>query len=401
MPDPNGALAVNRKTPPQCLRYAIDILGDGTTHPALYNDEAIIQGLLSYGIPPEDACHYVHTTCAEISICGKSRMYTTSNFINMPALLLEVVENNTPATYAQPEDLYFNHIKNQVSRLNRNYMLKVLEAKRNGHQPMRASCLVDDCIAGGKDVYSGGAVYSYLQPTFVGFANVCDSLYAIRQLVFTENRLTLGEFHGIVKADYADREPFRLYIRNRLPHYGNDDSRIDHFAHGLMARLRTLFANDAIFAGRFSIPGTFSYSAHASRGSVTAATYDGRKAYTSFSDGCGPVQGLDRNGPTALINSLTGWDQSSFLGGMVVNVKFSKTMFSDAKKELFLDIISAFVQRGGVEMQVNCVDRETLEDALIHPENHGNLMVRIGGYSDYFVNLKPCMQREIMERTQY
>lgn len=401
MPDPNGALAVNRQTSAECLRYAVDILGDGTTHPAIYNDEVIIKGLMEYGIPREDACHYIHTTCAEISICGKSRMYTTSHNINMPRALLRVVEEDQPDTYEELEDLFFRLLKNNVENYNKNYLLRILEASRNGYQSMRASCLVDNCIERGKDVYSGGAAYSYMQPTFIGFANVCDSLYAIRQLVFEEKKLTLQEFFEIVKSDYEDHEPLRLYIRNKLPHYGNDDDRIDSFAHGLMSRLGKVFKDNEVFGGSFSIPGTFSYMTHAKMGKSTIATFDGRKAYTSLSDGCGPVQGLDRNGPTAMINSVTGWDQQRFLGGMVINVKFTKSMFDDAKKALFLDVIDAFIQRGGVEMQVNCVDRKTLEDAVIHPEEHGDLIVRIGGYSDYFVKQMPCVQQEIIERTQY
>ena len=131
------------------------------------------------------------------------------------------------------------------------------------------------------------------------------------------------------------------------------------------------------------------------------ATFDGRLAGTSYSDGCCVVQGRDVNGPTAMILSLTSWDQSALLGGMVVNMKFGKENLKGDKKANFLALVRAFMERGGIELQVNVVDRATLEDAQIHPENHRDLMVRIGGYSDYFTRLSPVLQKEIIDRTEY
>ena len=401
MPDPNGALAVCRQTSKEILSYAIDILGEGTTHPAIYNDEAIIRGLTDYGIPLGDAVNYIHTTCAEISIPGKSRMYTTSLMLNLPMELLRTVERTMPDSFEALENAFLERIKAKLTAESKEYVLRILEASRNAQQPIRAACLVDDCIARGRDVYAGGAKYSFMQPILIGFANLCDSLIAIKQLVFTEKRLTLAQFYEIVQSDYRDNEPFRQYVINKLPHYGNDDASVDSYAHALMRKFADIFKDKTVFSSAFSMPGTFSYVSHAMLGSSTPATFDGRKQEKSLSDGCCPVQGLDRNGPTAMINSLTGWDQTAFLGGMVINVKFSKSLFNPNKKQTLLSIIEAFIQRGGIEMQINCVDRKTLEDARIHPEDHKNLIVRIGGYSDYFVKLSSALQQEIIERTEY
>ena len=131
------------------------------------------------------------------------------------------------------------------------------------------------------------------------------------------------------------------------------------------------------------------------------ATFDGRHAGTSYSDGCSAAQGRDVNGPTAMLLSLTSWDQSALLGGMVVNMKFGKENLNGRKKENFLTLVRAFMERGGIELQVNVVDRATLEDARVHPENHRDLIVRIGGYSDYFTRLSPVLQQEIIDRTEY
>jgi formate C-acetyltransferase len=186
-----------------------------------------------------------------------------------------------------------------------------------------------------------------------------------------------------------------------LPHYGNGDEETDAYAHGLMQRLSDLFRDESIAGTHFCMPGTFSYISHATLGSATGATFDGRRNGKSLSDGCCPVQGRDTHGPTALIRSLTGWDQTAFLGGMVINLKFSKSLFTPLKKQTLIDIIGAFIHRGGIEMQINCVDKKTLEDACIHPEAHRDLIVRIGGYSDYFVKLSPTLKAEIIERTEY
>ena len=165
--------------------------------------------------------------------------------------------------------------------------------------------------------------------------------------------------------------------------------------------LVTLFDNDKLLMSSYMMPGTFSYTNHAYLGEKAGATFDGRKANTSFSDGCSAVQGRDVNGPTAMILSLTSWDQSKLLGGMVVNIKFNKNNLDGEKAESFVTLLKTFIERGGMELQVNVVDRETLEDALVNPENHENLLVRIGGYSDYFIRVKPSLQKEIIERTQY
>jgi len=186
-----------------------------------------------------------------------------------------------------------------------------------------------------------------------------------------------------------------------VEHYGNDLPTVDAHAADLAKRLEDIVMNRNMPGQKYLLPGTFSYLNHAVMGGKTDATFDGRRKGSSLSDGCCPAQGMDVNGPTALINSLTGWDQSKFLAGMVVNLKFSKSNFNGEKKNLLSDIIRTFMKKGGLELQVNSVDRATLEDAKIHPELHRDLLVRIGGSSDYFVRLQPELQQDIIDRTEY
>jgi pyruvate-formate lyase len=401
MPDPNGALAVTSDTSDEILRYSAQILAKGVTHPAFYNDDVIRQSLVRYGCSKEDSVNYIHCTCAEIGVIGKSKVHTGCFVVDLPQLLKAAACEAEESGY---DDLQANFLKRITDEFHRNtfrYVMRMLEAARNGNEPMRVSCLVDDCIRRGKSIYEGGERYCFLQPILVGFSTVVDSLLAIRQIVYEEKQITLKEFNRIVNNDFAGNEALRQYIIHHVPHYGNDIPEADETAAWLAESILQIIQADRVLAGNCIIPGTFSYVSHASLGAAAGATYDGRRAHFPYSDGSGPVQGRDISGPTAMVLSMTSWDQSAYLGGMVVNIKFAPEHMTGDKTDAFVQILRTFMQRGGIEMQVNVVDRQTLEDAYIHPENHGDLIVRIGGYSDYFVRLSKALQLEIIERTEY
>lgn len=400
-PDPNGALAVNEQTSDEILLYAAEVLSHGTTHPAFYNDRDIVESLCNYGVSREDAVNYIHTTCAEISVVGRSRAHSTAFSIDLPRILVDSVKANKELDeYASLEKAYIDAIEADVKSKPFAYLSRMLEASRNSNDPMRVCCLVEDCIGRGRSIVEGGERYMFLQPVFLGFANAVDSLVAIRKLVYEQKKLTLDEFCEIIDNDFRDHEVLRQHIVCQLPHYGNDNDEADGIAENLANGIKKVF-HGKMLGGRAMIPGSFSYVGHASRGSKMGATFDGRKAYYSYSDGCSPVQGRDTNGPTAMVLSLSSWDQKEFLGGMVVNIKFAKDHLSGENGERFVQILRTFMRRGGLEMQVNVVDRQTLLDAREHPELHRDLLVRIGGFSDYFVRLTPTLQQEIIDRTEY
>jgi len=401
LPDPNGALAVCKETSKDLLNYCAEILSHGTTHPALYNDDAIVGSLIKhYGVDPADAVNYIHSTCAEISIIGKSKTHTTLVRIDLPRLLAEVTATSEFESFEALYDAYLRYIQTYAKRKITNCAIRLLEAARIGNEAMRICALIDDCIARGKSIYEGGETYMFEQPIFVGFATAVDSLLAISELVYIKKELSLKEFSHITKTNFRSHEPLRQRILHKLPHYGNDVPDADRMAAQLAGALQNLLQN-GVPLWDLMMPGTFSYINHATLGEKMEATFDGRLAGTSYSDGCGPVQGRDVSGPTALLLSLTSWDQSRLLGGMVVNMKFGKEQLSGAKRENFLTLVRAFMERGGIEMQINVVDRATLEDAKKNPEAHRDLIVRIGGYSDYFTRLSSVLQQEIIDRTEY
>ena len=401
LPEPNGALAVTEDTSEKLLAYCAEILSHGTTHPAFYNDDAIVDSLVkNYAVDSADAVNYIHSTCAEISVIGKSKAHSTPFAVDLPKELLELTKKERFDSFEALFCRYIEELKVGVRRRSQKYAVRILEGARIGNEAMRICTLIEDCIGRGKSVYEGGEKYMFEQPIFVGFSTVVDSFLAISDLVFVKKKLSLSEFSDIVGKDFAGEESLRQYILNQIPHYGNDEPSADAMAARFAEALQTIFGEGVVLGDRM-MPGTFTYINHATLGEKTGATFDGRRAWTSYSDGCGPVQGRDISGPTAMILSLTSWDQSALLGGMVVNIKFGKENLDERKRDIFLSLIRAFMARGGIELQVNVVDRATLEDAKLHPENHRDLIVRIGGYSDYFTRLSPVLQQEIIDRTEY
>jgi len=401
LPDPNGALAVNKETSSELLTFCAEILSHGTTHPAFYNDDAITESLIRhYGVSPADAVNYIHSTCAEISVIGKSKAHSTPFTIDLPRFLVQLTRKQTFDSFDELYERYLEELKASVGTRALNYAVRILEGARIGNEAMRICALIDDCIARGKSIYEGGERYMFEQPIFVGFATAVDSLIALSELVYTRKKLTLEAFAETVAGDYAENEPLRQFIINKLPHYGNADPMADAMAARLAASLQGIFGKNTVLWDHM-MPGTFSYINHATMGAKMGATFDGRHAGTSYSDGCSAVQGRDVNGPTAMLCSLTSWDQSALLGGMVVNLKFGRDNLNGSRGENLTAFVRTFMERGGIELQVNVVDRETLEDARVHPEAHRDLIVRIGGYSDYYTRLSPVLQQEIMDRTEY
>jgi len=403
LPDPNGALAVNKKTSDDILMYASEILSRGTTHPAFYNDEAIVDSFTqNYNCPFEDAVDFVHSTCAEMTIAGKSKGYTTAFQIDLPRLLWNAVKENPDATDVNKIlDIFAEMLLKAARSHAHKYSLRMLEASRTGNGPMRVCAFIDDCIAKGKSIYEGGERYTFIQPIFIGFSTMVDSLYAYKSLVLDDKALSGEDFIGIAEHDFKDSEELRQYIIKRVPHYGNDNELVDSLAGRVSQIIMSVMKSEKLPMGSIMMPGTFSYINHATSGSKMGATFDGRPGGYSYSDGCGPVQGRDVNGPTAMVKSLTSWNQSEFLGGMVVNIKFGKDNLCGDKARNFISVLRTFMERGGLEMQVNAVDRETLRDAVKNPEKYPDLIVRIGGYSDYFTRLPPTLQQEVIDRTEY
>jgi trans-4-hydroxy-L-proline dehydratase len=395
---PSIGLCVHEETPEDLLDLAVEMLARGYSHPAIFNDAAITRGLMDLGMPERDARHYVHSSCVEITPCGQSGCWVFSPTINTPALLLEIMRDCSECGgVAELLTAYERALRARLAADLRTHNLWQLERSRNGTDSLLSSCLVNDCLKAGRSVDDGGANYNFIMPTFLGLANLVDSIAAIKTLVFDERELTMAGFYQILMDDFAGSQDLRQRIINRLPHFGNNEPQTD----GLMREITGMLARSCEglvtwFCTR-AIPGAYSYQEHMTKGRETPATPDGRMAYTALSAASSPVQGRDVNGPTAAILSATCWDQTQFMGGVAINFKFQP--LGSATRSSMKAVIKTVIARGGVQLQVNCVSTETLLAAREDPQDHRDLVVRIGGYSDFFTALMPEMQDEIVRRT--
>jgi formate C-acetyltransferase len=397
---PGIGLCVHAETPDDLLELALEMLSKGYSHPAIFNDDAITRGLLALGVPEHDAHHYVHSSCVEITLCGQSGCWVFNPTVNTPALLLDVMAGNPGCDHL--DDLLTSFVaalRDVVFAETSTRLLWQLERSRNGSESLLSSCLVNDCLKRGKSVDEGGANYNFLMPTFLGAANLVDAIAATKILVFDEKALTLPEFCHIVADNFEGHELLRQRIVNELPHFGNDEPLTD----GLMRKVTEMFARVCeglvTLHGSRAVPSVYSYKKHVTEGEQTPATPDGRRAYTALSAASSPVQGRDVNGPTASILSSTCWNQLPFMGGVAINFTFQPG--GRATRESMKAVAKTLIERRGLQLQVNCVSRETLLDARANPDQHRDLLVRIAGYSDYFTALPTAMQDEIVARTAH
>lgn len=397
---PGIALCINSDTSEKLLEYAVSFIAKGYAHPALYNDDVISESLQKYGVPQSDSHNYVNTTCAEISVIGKTNAWTTCPVINMAKLFYDSLHNGKKLTSIEDViDNYIEVLKVDVIEGNKRMARLQAERERNGAEPLRVSCLIDGCIKKGKGISRGGAVYNWVMPDFVGFGNVVDSVSAINELVFKNQELTMEKFIEILDNNYEGHELLRNRIIFDTAHYGNEDPFCDSTADYIANAIIQICERLTTYRNSKVIPGMFSYILHSSHGKRAPATPDGRFNGDILSDSCGPVQGRDTNGPTAMLNSVSSWNNKAFLGGIILNMKFAKNIMK--KISAICTLIKVFFEKGGVQIQINCVDNEILKDAILHPENHGNLIVRVGGYSAYFTKLPRRLQNEIIERNTY
>jgi len=403
---PTVAVAWNRRMPEELMDFCIDLLATGIGDPAFFNHEVISAGLRERGVTARDAVDYMNSTCVEIKVVGASNIWVTQPYFNLPQGLLDVLAAVAGGEIDEPEsfDEFSQAVRDNIRASMRKAAQRLdrvwSERARTGCFPL-ASCMTADCLEKGRDFDRGGARYNWVENSFVGLANLTDSLISIKQLVYEDGEVTLGELNQILANNFAGHEPFRRRILIALPKYGNDDEEADSLAAEWAEWLISTTESFTVGLSEYSA-GFFCWIKHEQLGSQTGATPDGRKSGLALADGAGAAQGRELAGPTASILSTTKWSHQKVLGGLVHNAKFSGIKLeNDSERSGLRDIIETFLQRGGFEIQVNIVRRETLIDAREHPERYPDLLVRVAGYSDYFTHLNANMQQEIILRTEH
>ena len=403
---PTVALAWHRNTPEELMKFSINMLASGIGDPAFFNTELIAEGLREHGVSIADSYNFMNSTCVEIKVVGASNIWVARPYINCPGALLEVIqaEVDKEMSPAETYDVFTKRVRACLA-------CKIQTAAENLDKIWQQrtvtgicpffSCLTRDCLERGLDFDRGGARYHWVENSWVGLANLADSMIAIKRLVYKNKEITLLELWTILKNNFKDNEDLRQKIINTLPKYGNDNDEIDDMAKKWAEFLIQTTESNTVGGHRY-VPGFFCYIVHELFGSKTIATPDGRLAGTALADGAGPAQGREKRGPTAGVLSTTKWHHGKGLGGIVYNVKFNNSFFKTATdRQAVRNLIETYLERGGFEIQVNVVSATTMRAAQKNPELYQDLLVRVAGYSDYFVHLNKGMQEEIIKRTEF
>ncbi|HNW59361.1 MAG TPA: glycyl radical protein [bacterium] len=413
---PSSNIQLSRKNPDAFLKHALRIVRKGWGQPSLFNADTVVEEMLRQGKSIEDARQGGTSGCVETGAFGKEA-YILTGYFNIPKILeLALHDGFDPRTRCQlgphSGDPAGWRSFDELMAAFEQQMAHFIEIKMAGnavierlyalHMPVPfLSLLIDDCIARGRDYNAGGARYntSYIQG--VGIGTITDSLAAIKYQVFEQQQLSLPEFIALLDRNFAGDEAARQRLLNKTPKYGNDDE----YADRLMLRVFEMYY--ALVNGRPNTRGgtyrinLLPTTCHVYFGSVTGATPDGRKAGTPLSEGISPVQGSDRNGPTAVLKSAARMDHVR-TGGTLLNQKFTPDVLAGEEGIDHLSgLVRSYFTLGGHHIQFNVVDAATLRHAQAHPEEHRDLIVRVAGYSDYFLDLGQSLQDEIIARTEH
>ena len=263
------------------------------------------------------------------------------------------------------------------------------------------SLLIDDCIDNGREYNAGGARYNWSVVNVAGLANTIDSLAAVREVVFEKREKTGAELLEILMNNYKSEEVF-LQRLAQCPRFGNDDERADEIARDISDFVFREFLRYAPWRGGKFLASCLMFVTYAGAGEPVAATPDGRLAGAPLADSAGPYQGRDKNGPTAMLKSVAAIPHYLAPGTLVVNARFTKDFFTtDEGRAKIQDLVRTYFDMGGMQLQINVIDQEVLRDAIAHPEQYEDLIIRIGGYSEYFNRLSPALKQTVLERTEH
>lgn len=410
---PNFGVRVSPDCPGELMRQAVEHDRDGVLM-HFFNDEAIIRSLVQSGHTIEDARDYGVVGCLEPNAQGKtfgSTFAVQFNGIKCVELALSNgidnifgypsgIESGNPGGFKSFNDLWnaydsqMRHFINQMVR-----GMEVLDRAIAETVPSPfASAMITGCLTKGLDLTRGGAIYNSTGVQLMGFANVVDSLYAVKKTVFEDKLFTMADLAQWLSRDWQDVEDKRAYFLNRIPKYGNDNDDVDALAAQVMDHYCDVLAPYRSFRGGAFWPGIFSVGFHITMGAFTAATPDGRFAGDVLGNGITPTTGNAVAGPTAIMNSVVKLPVARVFNGANLNMRFQGKEISTKN---LTTLINTYFKCGGTQVQFNMVDSAILREAQRHPEKHRDLFVRVSGYSAEFTGLSEIAQDEIISRTEF
>lgn len=407
LPQPNLGVRVNELIDRPFLLKTAETIRIGTGIPQIFNDEVVVPAFLNRGVSLEDARDYSVVGCVELSIPGKTyglHDIAMFNLLKVMEIVLLENEGNAGLNY---EDL-LQQIRNKI----RHYVKLMVEGSNIcdiGHRdwapvPLLSS-FISDCMQKGKDITEGGARYNFSGVQGIGIANLSDSLHALKGIVFDQQRLSFDELLATLKNNFAspEGEKIRARLINRFEKYGNDIDEVDNISADLLRfYCKEVEAYPNPRGGQFT-PGSYTVSAHVPLGAVVGATPDGRFAGEQLADGgLSPMVGQDRQGPTAVLKSVSKLDSYLLSNGTLLNVKFTpSTLEGQSGLNKLADFLGAFTKLKLQHVQFNVVNADTLRAAQERPQDYASLVVRVAGYSAFFVELSKEIQDDIIRRTAH
>ena len=413
---PSSMVQISKKTPDRFLKRALKIIKTGFGQPSIFNTDAIVQELVRQGKTIEDARDGGCSGCVETGAFGKEN-YNLTGYFNLPKVF-EITLNNgvdprtgkkiglrtgDTAAFKSYEEL-FEAFKKQL-----NFFVEIKVKGNNIIERLYAeylptpflSLLISDCIAKGKDYHDGGTRYNTSYIHGVGMGTITDVLTSVKYNVFDKKHVSMRELLEALENNFKGYEPLRQRLLNKTPKYGNDDD----YADGIMRSIFEAYY-DAV-SGRPNTKGGFYQinllptTVHIYFGKVVGAAADGRPEAEPLSEGVSPVQGADRKGPTAVIKSVAKMDHVR-TGGTLLNQKFTPHLLSDEEGlDKLAHLIRSYFKLDGHHIQLNVIDADTLRQAQKYPEKYKDLIVRVAGYSDYFIDIGKDLQNEIIKRTEH
>lgn len=424
---PNLTVRYHKNINKHFLDECVEVMRLGFGMPALNNDEIIIPSFMDWQVKEEDAYNYSAIGCVETAVPGKwGYRCTGMSYINFPRMLLCTMNNGVDLTsnkrftkgygYFTEMESYEELLKawdktiREITRYSVIVENVIDKASERDVPDILCSALTDDCIARGKTIKEGGAVYDFISGLQVGIENMADCLAAIKKLVYEEKKITRQELWNAILDDFSSPENKKIQemLIREAPKYGNDDDYVDQliveaydsYIEEIEKYPNTRYNRGPIGGIRYA--GTSSISANVGQGMSTMATPDGRNAFEPLAEGCSPAHNSDKNGPTAVFKSVSKLRTNKITGGVLLNQKMTPQMLSteENRQKLELLIKTFFNRLHGYHVQYNIVSKETLIDAQKHPEKHKDLIVRVAGYSAFFNVLSKKTQDDIIGRTE-
>ncbi|HWR21853.1 MAG TPA: pyruvate formate lyase family protein [Feifaniaceae bacterium] len=405
LPYPNVGVRLNKKNAPWLIDAVADSIKAGAGQPMIMSDEVWIANLKKLGYADTYANDYYNMGCVEIMVPHKQPNWGITDPIAFPMLFEGVFRNYQKGAYQLDTfdeflEAYHAELKAAVQADKDEADEKRKDIPGKCYDPL-ASLMIDGCLETGKDMFQGGSelgthwsFYAY------GLGTAADSMVAVKKTVYEDKILTIDRLAQLLELDFAGADSIRPMLTH-MPHYGNDEDEVDALAKDILTQFddMVLAYNSKGQSDKY-VSTLFGYFFHIYHGEITGATPNGRHKGETFSDSMGPSQGKDVNGPTKMLNSVLKLDHGGVTGGYALNLKINPALVrSRSGTNVLKGLIAAYLEDGGPQIQVNFVDAEVLKKAKLEPDKYRNLIVRIGGYCEFFVNLDGALQDEIITRT--